>query len=42
MLRGKLNPTTGVVDPLWSPSFDNTVRAILPGYGITPAVNRNP
>ncbi len=33
----KLDPTTGNADATWNPSFDSTVRAILAGYGGTPA-----
>lgn len=38
----KLDPTTAAVDPNWNPSFDGIVYAILPGYGDTPLVARNP
>lgn len=37
----KLDPISGAADPLWNPSFDNIVFALLPGYGNTPVVNRN-
>lgn len=38
----KLDAITGIADPSWNPSFDSTVRAILAGYGGTPARNRIP
>lgn len=38
----KLDATTGIADPVWNPSFDATVYAILPGYGDTPTSTRLP
>ena len=38
----KLDPLTGIADATWNPSFDLTVRAILAGYGGTPARVRQP
>lgn len=37
---GKLDPTSGAADPLWNPSLDAPVYALLAGYGNTPAVAR--
>ena len=36
----KLQPTTGLADAVWNPSFDAPVNALLAGYGDTPV--RNP
>lgn len=38
----KLDPVTGVADPLWNPSTDAPVRALLAGYGNTPVSIRRP
>lgn len=38
----KLDPVSGVADPLWNPSTDSTVRALLVGYGNTPTAVRLP
>ena len=36
----KIDPVTGLADPLWNPSLDGPVFAILAGYGNTPAASR--
>lgn len=36
----KIDPTTGLADPLWNPSLDGPVFAILAGYGNTPTALR--
>ncbi|NDY96437.1 delta-60 repeat domain-containing protein [Wenzhouxiangella limi] len=33
----KIDPVSGIADPLWNPSLDGPVFAILAGYGNTPA-----
>jgi uncharacterized delta-60 repeat protein len=38
----KIDPLTGLADPLWNPSLDGPVFAILAGYGNTPARFRLP